>query len=158
MFTFTVNDPRVVDAETGRVQQFLRGSEVAAGFDLVAWPEEPIILHAGAPAELIPLGVSLFIENPTVFGAIYPRSGLGHKKGLVCGNGTGIIDADYQGPLSVSAFNRNNPSRFEPIKINPGDRIAQIVFQTFVTPELLRVDSFENSTERATGGFGSTGV
>lgn len=157
MFRFTVNDPRVVDAESGRVQQFLRGSDMAAGFDLVAWPEEPVVLQAGEPAVLIPTGVSLFIENPTVFGAIYPRSGLGHKHGLVCGNGTGIIDADYQGPLFVSALNRN-PSGYSPIKINPGDRIAQIVFQTFVAPELLRVDNFENATSRATGGFGSTGV
>lgn len=157
MFTFKVNDPRVIDAETGRVQQFLRSSEAAAGYDLVAWPEETITLQAGDPAVLIPTGVSLFIQDPMFFGAIHPRSGLGHKAGLVLGNSTGIIDADYQGPLFVSAVNRHHGG-YAPIKINPGDRIAQIIFQPYYAPELLRVDNFENATERASGGFGSTGV
>jgi dUTP pyrophosphatase len=157
MFRFIVEDPRVIDSHTGRVKQFLRGSNSAAGFDLVAWPKEPVVLQAGAPARLIPLGVKLFIEDPSYFGAIYPRSGKGHKEGLVMGNSTGIIDADYQGDLFVSALNRNQ-NGYAPIRINPGDRIAQIVFQRYLAPELMRVDNFETETSRGAGGFGSTGV
>lgn len=156
MFRYIVEDKRLIQPD-GSVRQFLRGSEKAAGFDLVAWPEQPVVLEAGAPAQLIPTGVRLYIESPGWFGAIYPRSGKGHKEGLVLGNGVGIIDADYQGPLFVSALNRNTDG-YRPIRINPGDKIAQIIFQGYGVPEFKLVSDFENETARGSGGFGSTGV
>ena len=93
-------------------------------------------------------------SNPYLAATILPRSGLGHKKGLILGNSVGLIDNDYHGQLFISAWNRSN----EPIFISPGDRIAQLVFVPIVKAELNQVESFTSNTERGDGGFGSTGT
>ncbi|WP_028491554.1 dUTP diphosphatase [Thioalkalivibrio sp. ALE19] len=126
-------------------------TEGSAGVDLRAMLEEPLNLAPGE-AELLPTGLAVHIADPGYAGMILPRSGLGHKKGLVLGNLVGLIDADYQGPLMVSAWNRSDA----PISIDVGDRIAQLVFVPVLQPRFRVVDDFEQS-ERGTGGFGSSG-
>ena len=148
-----VTDPRVMNAD-GTMNQLLKGTEDSAGYDLVAWPEKLVTLYPRQPAVLIPLGIKLHIANRDLAGIVYPRSGLGHKKGLVLGNGTGVIDADYQGDMFVSAWNRSE----EAIDIVPGDRIAQLVFQYVYHPAFDVVSDFPHVTERGAGGFGSTGI
>lgn len=142
-------------------------SELAAGLDLHACIDEPISLFAGNPAILVPTGVAVHMDPHTPMAAmIYPRSGLG-TRGLVLANGTGVIDADYQGELKVSAINRRGPhdergiavtAEENKIVINPGDRIAQLVFMPIYRPELALVDEFSVVTERGENGLGSTGV
>lgn len=133
----------------------------AAGLDLVACINDPIRLYPGDPAVLIPTGIAVYIGDPKVAAIILPRSGLGHKQGLVLGNLVGLIDSDYQGPLMVSAWNRNKfiapYDDRHVITINPGDRIAQLVFVPVIQVQFEQVDEFE-ATERGEGGFGSTGV
>lgn len=124
----------------------------SAGIDLRAMIDEPKILQAGEVA-LIPTGIAIFIKDPNITAVILPRSGLGHKNGIVLGNLVGLIDSDYQGQLMVSMWNRSNSV----FKIGVGDRIAQLVFLPIIRPNLVLVDEFEN-TDRATGGFGHTGV
>ena len=114
--------------------------------------DEPQCLQPGV-SQLIPTGIALYIQDHTYAAKILPRSGLGHKQGIVLGNGTGLIDADYQGPLFVSCLNRGS----DVFTVNPGDRIAQIIFIPIARPELVVVDNFEQ-THRGEGGFGSTGV
>ena len=123
----------------------------SAGFDLRAVIDAPLTLAPGQ-TELIPTGLSLYIENPAYAGLILPRSGLGHKHGIVLGNLVGLIDSDYQGPLMVSAWNRGN-SEFV---LNPMERLAQLVIVPVAQVRFDIVDAFE-TTERAEGGFGSTG-
>ena len=123
----------------------------SAGFDLRAVIDAPLTLAPGQ-TELIPTGLSLYIENPAYAGLILPRSGLGHKHGIVLGNLVGLIDSDYQGPLMVSAWNRGN-SEFV---LNPMERLAQLVIVPVAQVRFDMVDAFE-TTERAEGGFGSTG-
>lgn len=142
------------------------GTNGSAALDLRAAISDPIVIPAGG-CELIDTGISVYVKDPEYAAVILPRSGLGHKKGLVLGNGTGLIDSDYQGPLMVSAFNRN-PAPFpipslnalakEPVVISPGDRIAQLMFIPVARANLLVVDTFDEGTERGEGGFGSTGV
>lgn len=142
------------------------GSKAAAGLDLFACIDEPVIIHQQAPAILIPTGVAINMGgNRDIVGLIFPRSGLGHKKGLVLGNGTGVIDADYQGELFMSAWNRNPEAScgadligVSSVTIYPGDRIAQIVFLPIFSATFQEVATFENETERGAAGFGSTGV
>jgi dUTP pyrophosphatase len=128
------------------------GTEQSAGLDLRACVDEPLTLQPGQ-VELISSGLSIYIEDPGLAGMLIPRSGMGHKNGIVLGNLIGLIDADYQGPLKVSCWNRSN----EPFTIQPGDRIAQLVIVPVVQADLQIVESFEES-ERGEGGFGSTGV
>lgn len=128
------------------------GTPGSAGVDLRACLTEPLTLQPGQ-CELIPAGVAIHIQNPHIAATILPRSGLGHKQGLVLGNLVGLIDSDYQGQLMISAWNRSANT----ITINPMDRIAQMVFLPIVKAQLQVVDDFENETERAQGGFGSTG-
>ncbi|MGU3283636.1 dUTP diphosphatase [Methylobacterium mesophilicum] len=131
------------------------GSAAAAGLDLHACLDAPMTLPPrGAPA-LIPAGFCVLIRDPAWCGLIFPRSGRGHRDGLVLGNGTGVIDADYEGPLMVSAWNRDDA---RPIRIEPGDRIAQLVF-TRVTRPVLTVleDESGSGSGRGAGGFGSSG-
>ena len=131
------------------------GSAAAAGLDLHACLDAPLVLPPrGAPA-LIPAGFCVLIRDPDWCGLIFPRSGRGHRDGLVLGNGTGVIDADYEGALMVSAWNRDDAN---PIRIEPGDRIAQLVF-TRVTRPVLTVleDEAGSGSGRGTGGFGSSG-
>jgi len=148
-----VTDSRIYH-DDGSLNQLILGTPGSAGYDLTAWPEEPVTLKPGAKSVMIPLGIRLFIQYTTLAGMVYPRSGLGHKKGLVLGNTVGVIDSDYQGDMFVSAYNRGE----EDIVVNPGDRIAQLVFTQVCHPPFTLVREFEAETVRGTGGFGSTGV
>lgn len=123
----------------------------AAGLDLRACLDQPLIIEPGQ-THLIATGISIYIGNPHMAAVILPRSGLGHKHGLVLGNLVGLIDADYQGPLMVSCWNRGNAA----YTVTPGDRIAQLVFLPIVRAEFNVVKDF-TATERGTGGFGSSG-
>ena len=124
----------------------------AAGMDLRAMLPAPLALAPGE-AQLIPTGLALHIGDAELCAVILPRSGLGHKQGLVLGNLVGLIDADYQGPLMVSAWNRGQ----NPLSIAPGDRIAQLVFMPVARARFRIVEEFEQSA-RGSGGFGHTGV
>lgn len=124
----------------------------AAAMDLRAAPEHALTLSPGA-SELIPTGLSIHICDPAWCAVILPRSGLGHKHGLVLGNLVGLIDADYQGPLMISCWNRSDVA----FTIAPGDRIAQLMFVPVARAAFRRVDEFVPSA-RGAGGFGSTGV
>ena len=123
----------------------------SAGLDLRACIDTPLLISPGE-THLIPTGLSLYIANPGFAGMILPRSGLGHKNGIVLGNLVGLIDADYQGPLMVSTWNRGQ----QPFTINPLDRLAQLVIVPIQQVEFNVVAEFP-STDRGAGGFGSTG-
>ncbi|MBU2737281.1 dUTP diphosphatase [Acidithiobacillus concretivorus] len=122
----------------------------AAGMDLRACLDEPLHLSANT-VELVSAGFAMHIADPGITALLLPRSGLGHK-GLVLGNLTGLIDADYQGPIKISLWNRSQ----EEIVIEPGERVAQMVLVPIIRPEILVVDAFA-ATERGSAGFGSTG-
>lgn len=128
---------------------------MSAGYDLIACIDEPLVVKYGDKAVLIPTGLAMFINDGSVAGIILPRSGLGHKQGLVLGNTLGLIDGDYQNQWMVSAWNRGQQHE---VTINPGDRIAQAVFVPVIHPEFITVSEFSEETERGLGGFGSTGV
>ena len=123
----------------------------AAGFDLRACIEKPLTLVPGA-AELIPSGIAIHLADPGLAAVVLPRSGLGHKHGIVLGNLVGLIDSDYQGQVMVSVWNRSK----EAFTINPMDRIAQLVVVPVVQVKLNVVEEF-SASERGAGGFGSTG-
>ena len=123
----------------------------SAGLDLRACIDAPLVLGPGA-AELVPTGMAIHVGDPGYAALILPRSGLGHKHGIVLGNLVGLIDSDYQGQLMVSAWNRGA----SPYTIQPLERIAQLVIVPVASAELRIVDSFAPS-ERGSGGFGSTG-
>ncbi|MEO6895919.1 MAG: dUTP diphosphatase [Caldimonas sp.] len=123
----------------------------SAGLDLRACLDAPMVLRPGE-AQLVPTGLAIHLADPGFAAMILPRSGLGHKHGIVLGNLVGLIDSDYQGPLMVSAWNRAS----EPFTIEPFERIAQLVIVPVVQAEFRVVDSFDTS-ERGAGGFGSTG-
>jgi dUTP pyrophosphatase len=123
----------------------------SAGLDLRACIDAPIVLAPGA-AELLPTGIAIHIGDPGHAAMILPRSGLGHKHGIVLGNLVGLIDSDYQGPLMVSCWNRGQA----PFVIEPFERIAQLVVVPVVQAEFRVVASFDASG-RGSGGFGSTG-
>ncbi|MBV6416355.1 MAG: Deoxyuridine 5'-triphosphate nucleotidohydrolase [Steroidobacteraceae bacterium] len=123
----------------------------AAGLDLRAAIDAPLELAPGN-AELISTGLSIWVEDPRLAAVILPRSGLGHKHGLVLGNLVGLIDSDYQGPLMVSCWNRGRAS----YTVQPGERIAQLVVVPVVQVEFEIVDDFAE-TARGAGGFGHTG-
>jgi dUTP pyrophosphatase len=124
----------------------------SAGMDLRAALEQPLTLQPGESA-LVPSGMAIHIGDPAWCALIVPRSGLGHKHGLVMGNLVGVIDADYQGPLMISCWNRGNAA----YTIAPGDRIAQLLLVPVGRARLRVVDGFTPSL-RGEGGFGSTGV
>ena len=123
----------------------------AAGLDLVACIDDHLRIAPGA-THLISTGMAIYIADPTLAGLIIPRSGLGHKRGVVLGNLIGLIDSDYQGPLMVSCWNRGD----KPFEIDAGDRIAQLVLVPVVRAIFDIVNDFE-ATERGSGGFGHTG-
>jgi dUTP pyrophosphatase len=123
----------------------------SAGLDLRACVDAPVELAPGATT-LIPTGLAIHVADPRFAAMILPRSGLGHKHGIVLGNLVGLIDSDYQGQLMVSTWNRGR----QPFTIAPMERIAQLVVVPVVQAELEVVDSFEHS-DRGAGGFGSTG-
>jgi dUTP pyrophosphatase len=134
------------------------GSAMAAGLDLHACLDAPLILEPQAPAVLISAGIAFRIGDPDWCALVLSRSGLGHKRGLVLGNTVGVIDADYEGPILISAWNRHPASGGETIVIRPGDRIAQLVFTRIARPEFSIVSEFSQRGRRQEGGFGSTGV
>jgi dUTP pyrophosphatase len=123
----------------------------SAGLDLRACLDEPLLLQPGQTA-LVPTGLSVHIADPGLAAMLLPRSGLGHKHGIVLGNLVGLIDSDYQGPLMVSCWNRGTA----PFTIEPMERIAQMVIVPVVQAQFRRVDDFGGSA-RGSGGFGSTG-
>ncbi|KAF1685008.1 dUTP diphosphatase [Pseudoxanthomonas taiwanensis] len=127
-------------------------TEGSAGLDLRAAIEADLVLQPG-DAALVPSGLSIHIGDPNVCALVLPRSGLGHRHGIVLGNGTGLIDADYQGPLLISVWNRG----CEAYTIQPGDRIAQLVLAPILRAGLEVVDTFAASA-RGEGGFGHTGT
>jgi dUTP pyrophosphatase len=134
------------------------GSSLAAGLDLHACLNAPLAIEPQAPAVLVSSGIAIRIGDPEWCALVLPRSGLGHRQGLLLGNAIGLIDADYEGPLLISVWNRNPPGGGSAIAIEPGDRIAQLAFTRVVRPEFLVVEKFSDSGQRQSGGFGSTGV
>ena len=145
-------DLKILDPRIGReygLPQY--GTAGSAGLDLRACIDAPITLRGGE-TRLIPTGIAIHVADPGYAAVLLPRSGLGHKKGIVLGNLTGLIDSDYQGQLLVSCWNRSRND----YTIHPGDRIAQMIVLPVERAEFTIVDSFEES-ERADGGFGSTG-
>lgn len=123
----------------------------AAGLDLYACIEAPLTVAASA-TQLIPTGIAIYIQDPNLAAVILPRSGLGHKHGIVLGNLVGLIDSDYQGQIQISCWNRSQ----QDFIITPGDRIAQLVIVPVVQAEFTVVDEFA-ATARGAGGFGHTG-
>ena len=126
-------------------------TEGSAGLDLRALTESTLTVEPGQTV-LIPTGISIYIADPNLAAVILPRSGLGHKNGIVLGNLVGLIDSDYQGPLMVSLWNRSD----KPFTVEVGDRIAQLVFVPVVQASFNIVNNFEK-TERGEGGFGHSG-
>jgi dUTP pyrophosphatase len=126
-------------------------SDGSAGLDLRACIDDPVIINPGK-TELIPTGISIFIKDPGYAGLILPRSGLGHKHGIVLGNLVGLIDSDYQGELFISTWNRGSSS----FTINSLDRIAQLVIVPVSQAKFNLVSDYSKS-DRGDGGFGSTG-
>ncbi|WMP17130.1 dUTP diphosphatase [Thiothrix lacustris] len=123
----------------------------SAGMDLRACLDDAIPLNPGETT-LIPTGIAIHIGDPSLAAVILPRSGLGHKHGIVLGNLVGLIDSDYQGQLFISCWNRGNDS----FTIQPGERIAQLVFVPVVQVALQQVEDF-NQSQRGEGGFGHSG-
>ena len=141
---------RILDARI-KANMPAYGTAGAAGLDLRACIDETVLLHPGQ-TELIPSGMAIHIGHPAFAAMVLPRSGLGHKHGIVLGNLVGLIDSDYQGQIFVSLWNRGH----EVFELKPMERIAQLVVVPVVQVELTVVDQFEASA-RGTGGFGSTG-
>jgi len=141
-------DPRI-GSEIPLPQYATQGS---AGLDLRACLAEPLSLAPGQ-AELIPTGLAIYLEDPSLAAVLLPRSGLGHKHGIVLGNLVGLIDSDYQGQVMVSCWNRGTTA----YRLMPGERLAQLVVVPVVQVELDVVDTF-TATSRGAGGFGSSGT
>ena len=124
----------------------------SAGLDLRACIDAPVTLEPGQ-WQLIPTGMAMYLKDPGYAAMILPRSGMGHKHGIVLGNLVGLIDSDYQGQLMVSAWNRSQTA----FTLQPMDRLAQLVIVPVVQPSVNVVDEFEAPSERGEGGYGSTG-
>ncbi|MGO2343482.1 dUTP diphosphatase [Vibrio litoralis] len=145
-------DLKVLDSRIGK--QFplpAYATEGSAGLDLRACLDEALTVEPGQ-THLVPTGLAIHINDPSLAATILPRSGLGHKHGIVLGNLVGLIDSDYQGQLMVSVWNRGQDT----FTIEPGDRIAQLVFVPVVQAEFNIVEDFD-ATERGEGGFGHSG-
>jgi dUTP pyrophosphatase len=145
-------DPRLYEWGLPRYE-----SDMAAGIDLRACIVAPLALVPQAPPILVSSGLAVHIADPHLVGIVVPRSGLGHRSGVVLGNTCGIIDADYLGPIQISLYCRNEAGS-EPVIIAPGDRVAQLLFMPIARPFLQIVQEFSKQTARGEGGFGSTGV
>jgi dUTP pyrophosphatase len=128
-------------------------SEAAAAIDLHACLDAPVVINPGDAPSLISAGFAVHIADPHIAALVLPRSGMGHKKGLVLGNLVGLIDPDYTGPIMVSAWNRGTA----PVTLSPGERFAQMMFVPVVRPVLNPVEEFSRVSTRGAGGFGSTG-
>lgn len=133
-------------------------TEMAAAIDLFACIDAPLTLQPQEAAVLIPSGIALHMDSLEFCAVILPRSGLGHKKGLVLGNSVGLIDADYTAQCFISAWNRNPPASGQDITVNPGERIAQMMFLPVLRPQFKVVTQFSSPSQRGGGGFGSTGL
>ncbi len=144
---------KVLDARLGREFALPEpATALSAGVDLRAMIDGPLQLEPG-DTFLVPSGIAIHIGDPGWCAVILPRSGLGHRHGLVLGNLVGLIDADYQGPLLISVWNRSRA----PLTIAPGDRIAQLVFLPVARVQFVHVEAFESSA-RGAGGFGHSGT
>ncbi len=148
-------DIKIIDKEFYAEHSFpSRGTPGSAGMDLRACISETILVPPRAhKAILIPTGFAIHMKDPNICAMILPRSGLGHKHGLILGNSVGLIDSDYQGQLFVSCWNRSEVE----YPINRGDRIAQLLFLPILQARFNLVESFE-TTERGDKGYGSTGT
>ncbi len=143
---------RILDPRVGREIELPRPATAgSAGLDLRACLDTPLVLEPGQ-THLVPTGIAIHLEDPGLAAVLLPRSGLGHKHGIVLGNLVGLIDSDYQGQVMVSVWNRSS----HPFTIAPGDRIAQMIVVPVVQVEFDVVAEFEESA-RGAGGFGSTG-
>jgi dUTP pyrophosphatase len=143
---------RILDARMGKEFPLpAYATAGSAGMDLRACLSAPVVLEPGC-AELIPTGLAIHVEDPSLAAVILPRSGLGHKHGIVLGNLVGLIDSDYQGQLMVSVWNRGEQT----FTIQPGERIAQLVVVPVVQVDLEIVQDFTSSA-RGAGGFGHSG-
>lgn len=143
-------DVKILDSRM-REQMPAYATAGSAGLDLRACIDAPLVLEPGM-TQLIPTGLAIHVADPGYAAVILPRSGLGHKNGIVLGNLVGLIDSDYQGPLMVSAWNRSNTA----FTLQPMDRLAQLVILPVMQVQFNVVEDFEAS-HRGTGGFGSTG-
>jgi dUTP pyrophosphatase len=141
-----VLDPRLAD----QLPQY--ATPGSAGLDLRACLDQPLTLAANA-WQLVPTGLAIHLADPGYAALILPRSGLGHKHGIVLGNLVGLIDSDYQGQLMVSAWNRSDT----PFTIEPMERLAQMVIVPVVQAQFHLVNEFSQASVRGTGGYGSTG-
>ncbi|MBW0169892.1 MAG: dUTP diphosphatase [Hydrogenophaga sp.] len=144
-------DVRILDPRLTR-QMPLYATPGSAGLDLRACLDAPLELAPNA-WQLVPTGLAIHLADPGYAALILPRSGLGHKHGIVLGNLVGLIDSDYQGQLMVSAWNRSDVA----FTIEPMERIAQLVIVPVVQAQFNVVDDFASASERGTGGYGSTG-
>ena len=129
------------------------GTKGSAGLDLRACIDEQMTIEPGQTV-LIPTGMAIHLDDPGIAAVLLPRSGLGHKHGIVLGNLVGLIDSDYQGPLMVSCWNRSSVA----YTIEVGERIAQMVIVPVIQPVFTEVQEFGDATERGEGGFGHTGT
>lgn len=154
---------RILDARL-RAWGFPRwGSAWAAGLDVHACIDMPLELAPQAPPVLVSTGMAFRIGDPEWCALVLPRSGLGHREGLVLGNLVGLVDPDFDGPCEISVWNRNSPvstGTTAPlvITIQPGDRIAQLVFTRVTRPEVSIVEEFTAASARGSAGYGSTGL
>ncbi|HTW27917.1 MAG TPA: dUTP diphosphatase [Acetobacteraceae bacterium] len=144
-------DPRLHDWGMPAYQ-----SAQAAALDLHACLDAPLTLPTMSTPVLVSTGIALLMQEKEMAALILPRSGLGHRLGLVLGNLVGLIDPDYTGPVMVSAWNRGPPGS-EPVVIRPGERFAQMLFVPVLHPTLVVVEEHSRATARGAGGFGSTG-
>jgi deoxyuridine 5'-triphosphate nucleotidohydrolase len=143
---------KIIDPRIGRdIELPRRATSGSAGLDLRACVDAPVVLEPGQ-THLVPTGIAIHLADPGLAAVLLPRSGLGHKHGIVLGNLVGLIDSDYQGQVMVSVWNRGERS----YTIQPGERIAQMVVVPVVQVEFEVVAEFESSA-RGAGGFGSTG-
>ena len=146
---------KVVNPKIGTHPDFpmpTRATDGSAGIDLRACLDEPLTIKAGA-THLVGTGLAVYIQDPNYAGMILPRSGLGHKHGIVLGNLVGLIDADYQGELMVSVWNRSS----EDFVLNPAERMAQYIVVPVARPEFEVVSDFSDESIRGAGGFGHSG-
>ena len=141
------NNQEAKDLYNGK---FAPSTEYSAGVDLRIM--EDLVLGAGE-VKMVTSGVSVFIGNPDYCAKIFPRSGMGHKMGIVLGNLTGIIDSDYQGEIKLSLWNRSTI----PQELKKGERVCQLIFERVYHPKINEVLEFSDTTSRAKGGFGSSG-
>ncbi|MDG6777124.1 dUTP diphosphatase [Thiomicrorhabdus sp. zzn3] len=145
---------KILDPRLGKeIEMPHYGTRGSAGLDLRACIDEDMTIEPGQTV-LIPTGMAIHLDDPGLAAMLLPRSGLGHKHGIVLGNLVGLIDSDYQGPLMVSCWNRSD----QPYTVEVGERIAQMVIVPVLQPVFTRVEEFGDATERGQGGFGSTGT